>query len=62
MMLVPALELTIGVSFIESRGRLKHLPYGIGFEDNLGILDGVSFGDVDLEVDHVFTKANPSPT
>ncbi len=35
----------------------KHFFRAVGFEGDLSILNGISFGDVDLEMDMVFGKA-----
>ena len=56
-MLVPAPESTPWVALAESGVRFKHSLSAVGFEHDLSVLDGVSLGEVDLEVDMVFGEA-----
>jgi len=62
--LVPAPESTPWVAFAEPGVRLEHPISAVGFEHGLSALNGVPFGDVDLEVDVVFGEpefAEPKP-
>ena len=56
-MFVSAPESTTGVAFAKTRVHFKHFSGGVRLEHDLGVLNRVFFGDVDLEVDMVFSEA-----
>ena len=60
MVFITTPESASGITFVESRVRLKHSFGAVGFQHGLGSLDGVLLRDIDWEVHVTSSKAEVS--